>query len=340
MVGVGLVAFVTVFGASLKTSFSGSLDSEFHGTHVVDSESSTAAAGSVHGSPSSSPRQTGVDVVSETRVGQAEVAGVPGMFQAFTAATIGQIFDLGQVDGDLTTLGPDGIAVQADLAAEHGWTLGSVVPVTLPSGDVELTVRAIYPGSEWLSSSFVDVAAFDKLLPGSLDARIYVSGDDAAVRAAAAAYPTGKVLDKEEFFDAASAQVGPAARHRLRDARPGRRDRPPGHRQHLRAVDLRADRELGLLRAVGMTRRQVRATIRGEAVIVALFGTSLGLAVGALFGWAAVRGLADEGVTTLTFPVVQLLAIAALGGLAGMAAAVLPARRGSRLKVLSALSAT
>ncbi len=210
--------------------------------------------------------------------------------------------------------------------------------MTVPSGDVELTVRAIYPVSDWVSSSFVDVAAFDELLPGSLDARIYVSGDDAAVRAAAEAYPTGKVLDKEEFFDAASAEVDQLLGIIYAMLALAVGIALLGIANTLALSVFERTRELGLLRAVGMTRRQVRATIRGEAVIVALFGTSLGLVVGALFGWAAVRGLADEGVTTLTFPVVRLLLIAGLGALAGMAAAVLPARRGSRLNVLSALA--
>ena len=138
----------------------------------------------------------------------------------------------------------------------------------LPSGDAAFTVRAIYGGSEWVGSSFVDVAAFDALLPEALDARVYVSGDDGAVRAAAQAYPTGKVLDKEEFFDAASAQVDQLLGIVYAMLALAVAIALLGIANTLALSIFERTRELGLLRAVGMTRRQVRATIRGEAVIV------------------------------------------------------------------------
>ena len=97
-------------------------------------------------------------------------------------------------------------------------------------------------------------------------------------------------------------------------------------------------RELGLLRAVGMSRRQVRATIRSEAVVIAVFGTLLGVSVGVFFGWATVRALADQGLDTLTIPATTLGFMAIAGALAADLAASLPARRAARLDVLAALS--
>jgi putative ABC transport system permease protein len=98
-------------------------------------------------------------------------------------------------------------------------------------------------------------------------------------------------------------------------------------------------RELGLLRAVGMTKAQVRAAVRWEAVIIALFGTTLGLGVGTFFGWAMVRALAGQGIDTLTVPFSTLAIVAAIAAIAGVAAAVLPSRRAARLHVLDALTA-
>jgi putative ABC transport system permease protein len=98
-------------------------------------------------------------------------------------------------------------------------------------------------------------------------------------------------------------------------------------------------RELGLLRAVGMGRRQVRATVRWESIIIALFGTTVGLGVGVLFGWAIVRALADEGIDTLTVPAGSLAVVTLIAAVAGALAAVLPARRAARLDVLDALAA-
>ncbi len=97
-------------------------------------------------------------------------------------------------------------------------------------------------------------------------------------------------------------------------------------------------RELGLLRAVGMSRRQVRSMIRGESVIIAVLGAVLGLAVGVLFGWALVGALDSEGVNNLVIPGGQLLTYVILAAIAGVVAAVFPARRAAKLDVLAAIS--
>ncbi len=97
-------------------------------------------------------------------------------------------------------------------------------------------------------------------------------------------------------------------------------------------------RELGLLRAVGMSRRQVRAMIRWESVIIAVLGAVLGVAIGVSFGWAMQRALVDQGVTVLSIPPRQLGVYVVLAGLAGVIAAVLPARHAARLNVLEAIS--
>jgi putative ABC transport system permease protein len=96
-------------------------------------------------------------------------------------------------------------------------------------------------------------------------------------------------------------------------------------------------RELGLLRAVGMNRSQIRSSVRWESIIIAVFGTTLGLAVGTFFGWAIVRSLADQGFDTLTVPVGSLVVVTVIAGIAGALAAVMPARRAAKLDVLEAL---
>jgi putative ABC transport system permease protein len=101
---------------------------------------------------------------------------------------------------------------------------------------------------------------------------------------------------------------------------------------------LERTRELGLLRAVGMTRPQLRATVRWEAVIVALIGGVLGLVLGVVFGSAVVSALEAQGITVLRIPAGQLASLALLAALAGLVAAVLPARRAARMNVLTAIS--
>jgi len=101
---------------------------------------------------------------------------------------------------------------------------------------------------------------------------------------------------------------------------------------------LERTRELGLLRSVGMTRPQLRSTIRWESVIIAIQGTVLGLAIGLFFGWALVQALSDEGIDHFAIPWRVLAIVLVLAGLAGVVAAILPARRAAKLDVLRAIT--
>ena len=92
------------------------------------------------------------------------------------------------------------------------------------------------------------------------------------------------------------------------------------------------------MRAVGMTRRQLRATIRWESAIIALQGTVLGLLIGVFFGWALVTAMHDQGITVLSMPVLSLVIMVVLAGLAGVAAAILPSRRAAKLNILRAIT--
>ena len=97
-------------------------------------------------------------------------------------------------------------------------------------------------------------------------------------------------------------------------------------------------REIGLLRAIGTTQRQVRTMVRAEAMIVALLGTAVGIGIGTFFGWATLRTLEDQGFSTLIVPGTRLVSIAVIGAAAGAITATLPARRAARLQVLEALA--
>jgi putative ABC transport system permease protein len=97
-------------------------------------------------------------------------------------------------------------------------------------------------------------------------------------------------------------------------------------------------REFGLLRAVGMSRAQVRSTVRWESVLIAMLGTTLGTAIGVGFAWALVKASESQGIRQLSIPVSELAAIAVVAGLAAVIAAALPARRAAKLDVLKAIS--
>jgi putative ABC transport system permease protein len=101
---------------------------------------------------------------------------------------------------------------------------------------------------------------------------------------------------------------------------------------------LERTREIGLMRAIGMTRRQTRVLIRLEAAIVSLFGALLGVVVGLFFGWIAVIAIPDSIISQLAIPVTTLVIYVVIATVAGLVAASFPARRAARLKVLDAIA--
>lgn len=340
MIGVALVAFITVLAASVKTSFSGSLEENFAGTHIVDSGGYDGRGGFSPELAEAMAAHPDVALVAESRMAPTLVDGSETLLNGFTGSTIGQVFDLGQVSGSLDDLGNNGLAVEADYAAEHGWEIGSRVDVSFATGTYTFVVEAMFDQSaEWVGSYFVDVAAYDRYLPGQMDFRIYASGDDATIRDVADAYPSTTSLDKAEFLDMVNGELDTVLGVVYALLALAVLIALLGIANTLALSIHERTRELGLLRAVGMTRRQMRRVVRGESVMIALFGTVLGLGIGSFFGWAVVRALADQGFDEFTYPVGNLGVVTAIACLAGAVAAIGPARRAARLDVLDAIVA-
>jgi putative ABC transport system permease protein len=204
------------------------------------------------------------------------------------------------------------------------------------TGPQALTVALVYgenqPAGDWV----LGMDAYEANFPSTsqVDQQIFVRGTDGvasedvlhAVEGVAEAYPGAHVLDQTEYKEEQLAFVDQMLFIALL-----------GIGNTLALSIIERTHELGLLRAVGMTRRQLRATIRWEAVLIAIQGAVLGLAVGIFFGWALVSALADEGLTTLDLPVTSLVVVVLIAAVAGVVAAVLPARRAAKMDVLSAV---
>jgi putative ABC transport system permease protein len=341
MIGVGLVGFITIFAASVKTSVAGSLETEFVGTHIVQSggyDNSTGLSPDLADDLRATP---GVDTVSQARLSPAIIGGTPtDAFYAFDSSTIDEVFTLGEITGDLDGLGVDGIAIAAEDAAGAGLTIGSSVPVTFPDGDAIFTVEAIYTeGTDWVGSQFVDLDALLANGGDALDYRVYVSGDESAIEATAAGYASADVLDKDAFLDNTNGEIDTILGLFYALLALAVVIALLGIANTLALSVFERTRELGVMRAIGMSRSQVRSMVRWESVIIAVFGTTLGLGIGTFFGWAIVQAMADEGIDTLSVPVTDLAAVAAIAAVAGALAAVMPARRAANLDVLDAVTA-
>lgn len=340
MIGVGLVGFITIFAASLRTSIEGTFVRDFTGNVVVDSGAFDSTFGISRELATNLREQDGVSALSEARIAHVSVAGSAEYLNAFDPSTIGSLFDLGTVQGDLNGLDVNDIAVFADMAADNGWHLGDTVPVTFAGGTHDLTIAVLFDRSEtWLGTQFVSLATFDEFLPGQFDARIYLATDSIeTITAAAADYPSADVLDEHGFVDAHNQEVNALLGLIYALLALAVLIALLGIANTLALSIIERTRELGLIRALGMSRAQLRTMVRWEAILLSLFGTALGLAIGTFFGWAMVAALADEGIETLTIPWSTLVVVTTIAALAGVAASTMPARRAARLDILGAIA--
>ena len=341
MIGVALVAFMAVVGASTTASFAVSIDQNFSGTHVIDSGGLDVSAGFTPELADQLRSTPGIDAVTEFRLANARLNDASDVIdmEAYNAESVGDLVDLGDVDGDLEALGTDGVAIDRDYAEANDLALGSVIPAVFASGERDLTVRAVFDGSEWLGSQFMDTTGFDALVPNGLDYRVYVSGDDTAVQRVSAEYSGTRVLDRAEFADSVGSTIEQFLAVIYALLALAVLIALLGVANTLSLAIFERTREIGLLRAIGTTQRQIRTMVRDEAMIVALLGTAVGIGIGTFFGWAVLRTLEDQGFNTLIVPFDRLAIIAAIGAVAGAITATLPARRAARLRVLDSLAA-
>jgi putative ABC transport system permease protein len=346
MIGVGLVGFITIFAASAKTSINESIDKAFLGDFVVDS--GTFGFGGLSPELEASLKTLPeVRAATGFRVGQAKINGATKFVGGVDPAAFGSIIDLDVASGSLADLTGDTIAVDSATARDKGWHVGDTVAATFPRGGARtLRIAAIYRRADAGGQYLLPMKAYAADFAQQFDARIFVSrapgvsAADArrAVEALTKAYPNATLQDQTEFKAAQSQQINGLLGLIYVMLALAVVIALMGIANTLALSIFERTRELGLLRAVGMTRAQLRSAVRWESVIIALFGTLLGLVIGLFFGWALVRALRSNGINHLTVPVGQLLTVVVVAALAGVAAAILPGRRAARLDVLKAIA--
>jgi putative ABC transport system permease protein len=346
MIGVGLVGFITIVASSTKASIDDVLSDTFTGDVVIDSGSFGFG-----GLPPELAERVAalpeVEAASGIRFTPAEIDGSAQTIFSADPQAVSAIVDVGVIEGDLAALDAGGIAVLDEKAEDEGLSIGDTVTVSFTEGDQQLEVRAIYTEQQLAGTWFVGQPVIEAGVADQADLQVYVkvaegvSTADAlpAIEAVAADFPTAEVQDEAEYIESQSGQIDQILNLIYVLLALAVIIALMGIANTLALSIFERTRELGLLRAVGMTRRQLRATVRWESVIIALFGTALGLVIGLFFGWAIVQALADEGFTAFVVPGGQLAVVALIAALAGVVAAILPARRASRLDVLEAIAA-
>ena len=271
-----------------------------------------------------------------------------GVFvQTINPATITGLFDLGVTEGNLSSLGKDGIFVAASRATEKGWEIGTRLQVTRADGvviDAEIrgfvsgdtsfanyvTSREMFADS---SASIFDAFVYIKVAEGSVisevQARVAAISSDAGI---------GTLLSKEEFIDDQAAQINQILALIYGLLGLSIIIAIVGIVITLLLSVFERRREIGLLRAVGMTKSQVRTTVRLESVITSLLGAVSGVVLGVVMGVVVVAALADEGGIAFRLPINETLSIMFISFVLGVLAAVYPAWRATRVNVVEAIA--
>jgi putative ABC transport system permease protein len=349
MIGVALVGAITVFANSGKWSITTSFDKEFQGDLVLESGAWMYGGLSPELSSDLATRPE-VGAVAGKQFTQAQVGDTVAEFAGWPAASVGKVFDLGVASGSVADMGTDGIALSTRYAEDNGWTMGSSVPVTFATGATRtFTVKALFDKPDFVGKAWVDRAAFTAAVPGTLDTSVYVAAADgvdmaaleAAVTDVSSAYGTAEVLDraamKQRVVEGFNMVLGIV--YALLALAIGIALLGIANTVALSVVE--RTQELGLLRAVGMSRAHLRGMVRWEAALFAVFGTLTGLVVGLFLARAMVFAIANTGTAAtaeFVVPVGQLLIIVVIAAACGVLAALLPARRAAKLDVLEAIS--
>jgi putative ABC transport system permease protein len=348
MIGVALVGLFSIFASSAKASISSQIDRAFRADLVVLPE----GGGFGSFSPKLARQLSQVPdaaVVGGLRFAPLKIDGKDQFLASSNPRTINDLFDLRPKAGNIATMGPDDIAVSKKVFDDNGWKLGQQVHTQFPVGGTgTMRIAAVYGfgAREGLSDYFIGTNAYDRRYTELGDNQVYVKlkpGVSVAearpsFRAVVDQYPGTKLSDQAGLKKQFESQVNQLLSVIFALLALALIIALIGIMNTLLLSIVERTREIGLLRAVGMTRKQIKSTVRWEAVIVAVFGALLGLVIGLFLGWSIVRALHDDGITQFAIPGGQIVLFIVLAGIAGVVAAAYPARRASRLDVLEAIS--
>ncbi|MEX1007880.1 MAG: FtsX-like permease family protein [Acidimicrobiia bacterium] len=347
MIGLALVTLVAIIGASAKQSFSDIIDNSVRAEWLIQGKGFFSRGFSPEIAKSLDQDLPGAQIV-EFRNGDFVVDG--DQRQLFgVSPNVQDVIDIKLRSGaNLDAFADGGVLVSTDTATNKGWKVGDTVDIQFEKTGVQRErIQGLYAEDRAIGASYlISLTSYEKNYTDQSDSLVAVrqasDSDDAKTRATIERvlkpYPTVEVQDQTEFKDSQIAQFDTILNLLYVMLLLAVVIALIGIVNTLALSIYERTRELGLLRAVGMTRAQVRTMIRDEAVIISIFGSLLGLVIGLAFGRALVSAVSDEGIT-FVLPVTQLAIFVILAGVAGFLAGAWPARRAARHDVLDAIGA-
>jgi putative ABC transport system permease protein len=342
MIGVALVAFTSIFAASIKSSISDTLEGSFPADLAFQSTSfdvglSPAALDELR-------ERDAFSVISEVNTGPAEIEGDEITVAGVDPETVERVYDLG-ASVALSELGDDLLVHESALEANK-WSVGDSLTIEYGGGkSAEAAIVGTYTDSTFAQfviaeEVFVSNLGEDRVAIAfaRLADSVTLEEGQTAADEALASFPNVDVNTRSDQIAEAEAQVDQLVTLFTGLLSLALVIALLGIANTLALSIVERTREIGLLRAVGMARRQVRQMVRWEAMITSVFGAILGVGIGTIIGFAVVTSLADEGLGSFALPGAQLVVWLLAAAVAGLIASLGPARKAARLNVLTAIS--
>jgi putative ABC transport system permease protein len=341
MIGIALVSSIGVLGASLSASATDQIDSAVNADYLI-----TGSGGFSRSVPASVARLPGVTATTTVYRGQFEVRGLLSSLAAVTPAKLSQTVNLHMVEGSAeSTLASGELLIDATTANKDHLHVGSSVAVRFAqTGPGTMRIGGVYKTNPLIGSYVTGegffLAHFDNPLPGGVLIKTTpgVQGFEAFLKRRLAAYPNLTIQTRAQFESQQKASINQLLGLVYVLLALAVVIALIGIVNTLMLSVFERTREIGLLRAVGMMRGQVRAMIRSESVIIALFGSVIGVVMGTGVGVALALALRENGVTNLAVPVPTLIVFVVVSAILGLLAATWPARRAAGLDVLTAIA--
>ena len=346
LIGVALVTAVAALAASIRTQIDGVFTEQFKGDYAI----STTARGFGGLSPSLADeinllpeveRATGIGLLT------VKIEDRGQYLTTINPATAEGVFDLGLTSGTYADLTAETIFVSEQYAENNDSKLGDTIAVTLADAQVKsLTIAGIYEFDEIAGKYTVSRDIIKDSTVINFDLGVYIKTKSgvseesarAVLQAAVDKYGQGTLLSKREYIDSQSGQINQLLGLIYGLLFLSVIIAVVGIIITLLLSVFERQREIGLLRAVGMTKSQVRTTVRWESVITSLLGAVVGIVLGVGLGWVIVYALRDQGLSSFSVPISSTVSILIMAFVIGVLAAVYPAWRATRVNLLTAIT--
>jgi putative ABC transport system permease protein len=342
MVGLALVAAMSVFGASVSRSATSSVDQAVNADLIVTATGSGQVSNSAVSIASAVP---GVTANSSVYQGQFEFRNALSQLTAVSTDNLAATVNLRMTSGTSAALAQNELLIDSTTAQNKHLAVGDTVAARFAlTGPTTLRIGGIYQANSLIGSYLVSSAFFLSHYPAQPPGALLLSTNgstaaDNAVTKALDPFPNIQVQTKAQFEQAQVSSVNQILGLVYALLALAVLIALIGIVNTLMLSVFERTREIGLLRAVGMRRRQVRTMIRSEAVILAIFGAIIGIIIGTGMGIALVSSLRSQGISDTVVPWSSLVIFLILAALLGLVAASWPARRAAKLDVLAAIAA-